>query len=163
MQPRKKSTALDEFEKVSKALPRASPLGAGQPTALHRFLELVLVADEIGRRVVANENVHDEVHGEDAVAVPLHGRCDVAVEGEPTIGVTGLDQIASQIRRHIDLEPAVSESVVPQDHAVVDRLGDRDFAVESKDSCVGRVEDPDRLLVGVEVVIGQHADIMHQR
>lgn len=163
MQPDKKSAALNEFEEVLQTVSCALLLRAGYQAVLDRLLKLDSVADHVGRRVIANENVDEQIHTEGAGGDSLHRGCDVAVEGEPLAGIAGFDEVAREVGCHIDLEPLVGERVVPQDDIVVKRLGYDDLVVESKHASVGCAEDPDRRFVGVEVVVHQHAVIMHQR
>jgi hypothetical protein len=88
-----------------------------------------------------------------ALAVSLHRGGDVAVDGEPAVHVPGLDETALDVRRDVDLVPAVTERVVAKDGALVTRFGNGDLVIEVKDARAGRPEYPDRRLIRVEVVV----------
>jgi hypothetical protein len=70
-----------------------------------------LAGDDVGRRVLADQDVGEQVNAERAVPLALHRRGNVAVEREPVIAVSGPGQVPAEASSDVDLEPVTGERV----------------------------------------------------
>jgi hypothetical protein len=156
----KSGACEDDMPGAPRRIRPAPALRHRDDTAAEHFPELVLVGDDVGHRVIADQDVGKQVDPEGAVSLSLHRRGDVAVECEPAVAPAGLGHPSAEAGGDVDLEPVISERVMPQHNPVVSCLADRDAVVQAQHTGGRRTEDPHRWLVGMEIVIAKHGSML---
>jgi hypothetical protein len=57
---------------------------------------------------------------------------DIAVEREPAVAVARLDHASAEISGDVDLEPVISERIMPQHDFAGHRLADHDAVIQAQ-------------------------------